>query len=50
MASSLSSVTDNLAEGLHKGNYKGSKSSREYIAANNGMLTIKCLIADMISN
>ena len=50
MASSLSSVTDNLAEGLHKGNYKDSKSSRKYIAANNGMLTIKCLIADMISN
>ena len=42
-ASFLLSLTDNLAEGLHKGKYNGRTSSHEYITANNGLLTFKCV-------
>lgn len=43
MAISLSSLTDNLAKGLHKGKGKDCKSSLEYMSANNGLLTFKCV-------
>ena len=42
MAISLSNLTDNLAEGLHKGKYKDCKSSIDYKAAKDDLLTFKC--------
>ena len=39
MASSLSSQTDNLAEGLHKGKCKDFKLNLEYMTAEDGSLT-----------
>ena len=42
MADSLSTLTDNLAEGLHKGKCKVCKSSLEQVAAKDGLLTFKC--------
>ena len=41
MASSLSSLTDNLAKGLHKATYKDFKPSLEYMAVKNGLLICK---------
>ena len=43
MAGFLSSLTDNLAEGLHRGKCKDCKSSLEYMKANDGLLIINCL-------
>ena len=39
MASSLSSLTDNLSQGLHKNKCKDCKSSLECMTANDGLLT-----------
>ena len=43
MASSLSSLTDDLAEGLHKGKCKDCKFSLEYVAAKDCFLPFKCV-------
>ena len=43
MASSLSSLTDDLAEGLHKGKCKDCKISLEYVAAKDCFLPFKCV-------
>ena len=43
MASSLSSLTDNLAEGLYKGKCKDSKSSLKYVTARDGIPKFKCV-------
>ena len=43
MASSVSNLTDNLAEGLHKGKYKDYKSSTDYMTAKDDLLTFKCV-------
>lgn len=41
MGSSLSSLTDNLVEGLHKGKCKDCKSSLEYMTVKDSLLTFK---------
>ena len=43
MASSLSGLTGNLAEGLHKGKCKDCKPSIEYMTDKDVVLTFKCL-------
>ena len=43
MASSLSSLADNLVEGLHNRKCKDFKSCLEYIKVNNKLLIFKCL-------
>ena len=43
MTSFLSSLTDNLAEGLHKGKCKDCKPSLEYMAATDVLLTFNCV-------
>ena len=43
MASSLSNLTDNLAEDLSKGKCKDCKSSLEYMTIKSDILTFKCM-------
>ena len=43
MVGSLSSLTDNLAEGLLKGKCKDGKSCLEYMTPKKGLLTFKCV-------
>ena len=43
MNSSLLSLTENLAECLHKGECKDSKSSLDYMTVIGGLLTFKCV-------
>ena len=43
MTSSLSSLTDILAEGLDKGKCIDCNSSLEYVATEDGLLTFKCV-------
>ena len=46
MASSLSSLVDNLAEGLSKRKCKPNQSCIEFIKAKDKLLMIKCLKCD----
>ena len=43
MVCSLSSLTDNLKEGLHKCKYNDCKSSFEYMTIKDSLLTFKCV-------
>ena len=43
MLSSLSSLADNLAEGLHNSKSKDCKSYLEYIKSQDNLLILKCL-------
>ena len=43
MNSSLSSLIDTLAKGLHKVKCKDCKSSLEYLTSENGLLVFKCV-------
>ena len=43
MSSSLSSLADNLSEGLHKSKCKDCKSDLEYVTAKNNTRTFKCV-------
>ena len=43
MASSLSSLTDNLAQGLRKGKREHCKFSLEYMTAEDSLLIFKCM-------
>ena len=43
MVGSLSSLTDNLVEGLLKGKCKDGKSCLEYMTPKKGLLTFKCV-------
>ena len=42
MSSSLSTLADNHAEGLHKDKYKNYKSDLEYMTAKENTVTFKC--------
>ena len=46
MASSLSNLTDNLAEGLHEGKCNCKSSRLEFMTANNSLLTFKCMVCN----
>ena len=43
MASSFSSLTDNLVQGLHKAKCKDCKFSLEHVTAKDGPLIFKCV-------
>ena len=43
MASSRSTLADNLIEGLHRDKCKVCKSSLEYVTGNDSTLTFKCM-------
>lgn len=43
MSSSLSTLADNHAEGLHKDKYKDYKSDLEYMTAKENTVTFKCV-------
>ena len=46
MATSLSTVVDNLTEGLRKGKRKNCKSSLEYVITKDSTLTFTCMECD----
>ena len=46
MATSLSTVVDNLTEGLRKGKLKDYKSSLEYVITKDSTLTFTCMECD----